>query len=255
MIPDYPKARPVRSPNCGARVGDTPADMEVEIIILHYTGMKTGEDALARLCDPEAEVSSHYLIEEDGTVIQLVSEADRAWHAGDGVWQGREDINSRSIGIEIVNPGHELGYRDFPGEQIAALIDLCKDISRRHTIAARHVLAHSDIAPGRKQDPGEKFPWDRLHRSGVGHFVAPAQRRGGPFLQAGDAGEKVSALQAMLTLYGYGVETGGTYGQSTFQTVSAFQSHFRPELVDGIADISTIETLHRLLSALDTEPA
>lgn len=142
----------------------------VDMIIMHYTGMKTAEDALNRMCDPESEVSAHYMIDEDGTVYVLVEEDKRAWHAGVSYWEGRNDINSHSIGIELVNPGHEWGYREFPNIQIQALIELCHDIFKRHPIKPEYVLGHEDVAPTRKQDPGELFPWRELaleHNIGV----------------------------------------------------------------------------------------
>ena len=134
----------------------------IDMLVLHYTGMKTAEAALERLCDPAAKVSAHYTIDEDGTVYAHVPEARRAWHAGVSFWAGATDINSRSIGIELVNPGHEFGYRDFPDAQIAALITLCHGILLRHPIPSARVLGHSDVAPARKEDPGELFPWERL---------------------------------------------------------------------------------------------
>ncbi len=134
-----------------------------DMILLHYTGMQTGDAALTRLCSPESKVSSHYVVFEDGRIVQCVPETLRAWHAGVSSWGGETDINSRSIGIEIVNPGHEFGYPDFPLRQTAAVISLCKSIlTRRGPIAADRILAHSDVAPARKQDPGEKFPWELL---------------------------------------------------------------------------------------------
>lgn len=151
------------SPNFNDRDG-TPIDM----LVLHYTGMKTAQDALDRLCDPIAEVSAHYMIDEEGTLSVLVDEADRAWHAGVASWRGDSNINSRSIGIELVNPGHEFGYRAFPDAQISVLIDLCCGILDRHDIPARHVVGHSDVAPTRKEDPGELFPWKWLAKSGIG---------------------------------------------------------------------------------------
>lgn len=145
------------SPNFNERKA-SPLDM----LIIHYTGMKSGEEALQRMCDPDAEVSAHYMIEEDGRIYQLVEEGMRAWHAGKSYWDGRNDINSHSIGIELVNPGHEWGYRDFSEIQISRLIELIQDIKTRHAIRAEYVLGHSDVAPERKLDPGELFPWDRL---------------------------------------------------------------------------------------------
>ena len=233
------------SPNHGERRGVAAPDM----IVLHYTGMESAEAALACLADPATEVSSHYLVHTDGRVIQLVPEARRAWHAGESSWQGETDINSRSIGIEIVNPGHEFGYPDFPVRQIEAVIVLCRDIVARHGIRADHVLAHSDLAPMRKQDPGEKFPWPRLYRAGVGHWVKPTAIRKGPALARGDRGEAVAALQTMLARYGYGVAVTGEFDEATAAVVAAFQRHFRPARVDRIADRSTLTTLTDLLAA------
>ena len=143
------------------------------MLVLHYTGMEREERALKWLCDPESSVSCHYLVFEDGRVAQLVDEADRAWHAGKSFWAGETDINSRSIGIEIANPGHQYGYSGFPDAQMDAVIALCREILGRHPIPPQRVLAHSDIAPARKEDPGELFPWDRLHAEGIGHWVLP----------------------------------------------------------------------------------
>lgn len=243
FAPDFATAEIRVSPNFGPRRGGLPLDM----IILHYTGMESGEAAEARLCDPESEVSSHYLVHEDGRVMQMVRESDRAWHAGRSSWQGVTDINSISIGIEIVNPGHQFGYKAFPRRQIDAVIALCKDIAQRHPLRPERVLAHSDIAPGRKVDPGEKFPWKRLYEAGVGHFVAASPVRPGPVMAQGDHGSNVEELQSMLALYGYGVEITGHYDDQTRIVVEAFQRHFRRRIVDGIADGSTLKTLERLL--------
>lgn len=223
----------------------------VDILLLHYTGMEDGLKAQEWLCVPESQVSCHYIVHEGGRIVQMVAEDKRAWHAGAGSWQGREDVNSRSIGIEIVNPGHEFGYPDFAEAQIAAVIELCGDIVARREIAPRNVLAHSDIAPGRKLDPGEKFPWERLYEAGIGHWVKPAPLAGGRFLTIGDGGPPVEALQEMLSLYGYGIDRGGEFDHQTSQVVAAFQRHFRPEKVDGVADVSTVETLYRLHQALE----
>ena len=243
---DYSGATAAPSPNFGERAGGRSPD----IILLHYTGMETADGALKWLCAPESEVSCHYFVHEDGRVEQLVREKDRAWHAGKSFWQGETDINSASIGIEIANPGHPGGLPDFPDAQVRAVIELCLDCGGRWGIAPERVLAHSDVAPIRKVDPGEKFPWARLHAGGVGHWVEPSAITGGRFFQRGDAGQPVEALQAMLSLYGYAVETDGIYSEGTEGAVAAFQRHFRAERVDGIADFSTIDTLHRLLSAL-----
>jgi N-acetylmuramoyl-L-alanine amidase len=222
----------------------------VDMLVLHYTGMPSGEGALRWLCDPASGVSCHHLVFEDGRVVSPVEESRRAWHAGVSSWRGETDLNSRSVGVEIVNPGHEFGYRPFPDAQVEAAIGLCRDILARHPILPRDVVAHSDVAPTRKEDPGELFPWKRLAAAGIGHYVDPAPIRGGRFLSPGERGRPVEALQSMLALYGYGVPVSGDYCDLTTAVVRAFQRHFRPARVDGIADVSTIETLHRLLAAL-----
>ncbi|MCA1491644.1 N-acetylmuramoyl-L-alanine amidase [Sinorhizobium alkalisoli] len=243
---DFAGARFVPSPNHGERAGGRGPDM----ILLHYTGMETAVSALDWLCREESQVSCHYFVHEDGRVDQLVAEDRRAWHAGKSLWKGEADINSCSIGIEIANPGHLGGLPDFPAAQIAAVVDLCRDCGERWQIAPERVLAHSDVAPIRKVDPGEKFPWNALFRQGVGHWVEPAPVGGGRFFQRGDHGQPVEALQSMLSLYGYGIEVTGNFCERTEGVVAAFQRHFRQSRVDGIADISTIDTLHRLLAAL-----
>jgi len=230
------------SPNFGDRRAG------IDMLVLHYTGMESAEAALALLRSPEAEVSCHYVVLEDGHILQLVPEAKRAWHAGLSSWEGITDTNSRSIGIEIVNGGHAFGLPPFPEPQIAAVIALCADIVARHSIRADRVLAHSDIAPARKDDPGERFPWDLLAAAGVGHLVEEAQAVGGRFLMPGDRGQPVEALQAMLALYGYGLDLTGEYDAATERVVVAFQRHFRRSRVDGVADAATIMTLHRLVT-------
>ena len=254
--PDSPLTEKfVASPNHGARlVGPTDA------LILHYTGMPTGEAALELLTTGQGGVSCHYLVWEDGRIWQLVAEDFRAWHAGRSFWAGETDMNSRSIGVEIVNPGHRDGLPSRPHEifggcppypepQIAAVIALCRDICARAKIPPQRVLAHSDIAPSRKADPGELFPWKRLHAAGVGLWVEPSEIRPGPSYEPGALGPPVAALQHMLASYGYGVEVTGVYDHATRDVVAAFQRHFRPEKVDGIADVSTLETLRALLVA------
>jgi len=217
------------------------------MILLHYTGMPDEKEALERLCDVGSQVSAHYLVFEDGRIFQLVQENRRAWHAGESFWAGETDINSCSIGIEIANPGHDYFYPDFPKRQIAALTALCRGIQTRHTIPPERVLAHSDVAPARKRDPGEKFPWRTLHESGVGHWVRPAPIiRGGNILALGDRGDAITALQDALGRYGYGLNVNGIYDSATHDVVTAFQRHFRPEQVDGIADQSTRGTLNEL---------
>ncbi|BDA85596.1 N-acetylmuramoyl-L-alanine amidase [Aureimonas sp. SA4125] len=238
------------SPNFGERRGHS----RPEMLIMHYTGMADGESALRWMCMERSQVSSHYLIQEDGGVVQLVCEADRAWHAGAGDWRGRDDINSRSIGIEIVNPGHEHGYRAYPPAQVASVLALGLDIVGRHAIPPENVLGHSDVAPGRKQDPGELFPWADLAAAGLGHFVRPERLSGGRFFGRGDSGEPVAAFQSMLAAYGYGIDPTGDFDERTRAVTIAFQQHFRPCKVDGIADMSTITTLYRLLGALASSP-
>ncbi len=238
------------SPNRDERKSGRPPDM----ILLHYTGMATGEAALARLTTAASKVSSHYVVFEDGRIVQCVPEEFRAWHAGVSSWAGETDINSCSIGIEIVNPGHEFGYRDFPLRQIAAVISLCKSIvTRRGPISADRVLGHSDVAPTRKQDPGEKFPWLLLSESGIGHWVRAAPLDlDGITLKPGERGEPVARLQRTLRKYGYDVEDTGSYDDATRDVVTAFQRHFRPARIDGIADPSTLLTLRALI---ETRPA
>lgn len=246
FLPDHPHAEVRVSPNFGPRREGTKPDM----IVLHYTGMETGTGAEAWLCNPASEVSSHFLVHEDGRIVQMVRESDRAWHAGKSSWRGLSDINSCSVGIEIVNPGHGLGYRAFPRRQMDAVIELCQGIIERHKVPPERVLAHSDVAIGRKIDPGEKFSWRNLYDAGVGHWVAPSPRRGRSALQPGDAGNAVEELQSMLALYGYGVEITGRFDAQTTVTVQAFQRHFRTGCIDGVADASTLSTLRRLLASL-----
>jgi N-acetylmuramoyl-L-alanine amidase len=231
------------SPNFGERQGGKP----VSILLLHYTGMSDAQKACDWLCNQASEVSCHYLVDEQGTLIQMVGEDKRAWHAGVSSWGEEQDINSASIGIEIQNPGHSFGYSDFPASQMEMVASLCHDIASRHQIPPRNILAHSDVAPGRKIDPGEKFDWKFLHAKGVGHWVQAEPLSGGSFLQVGDEGDPVMALQAMLKLYGYGLEVDGVFAERTKLVVEAFQRHFRQTRVDGIADQSTVITLHRLL--------
>lgn len=249
-IPDSSCAsRFIASPNHEPRAGGI-----VDTIILHYTGIATADAARERLCDPSAKVSSHYFIDEDGVVTQLVAENRRAFHAGVSSWHRETDINSRSIGIEIVNGGHDFGCPDFPARQIDAVIWLCKDLQTRWPITHQNVLAHSDVAPSRKQDPGEKFPWAVLHAAGVGLWVEPAPMADGTALRIGDTGDAVGQLQSSLRSYGYGIDATNIFDETTRDVVLAFQRHFRPQSVDGVADASTRETLERLLQARDAAP-
>ena len=231
------------SPNFDARTA--PPDM----IVLHYTGMPSGETALERLCDPAAKVSAHYLVEEDGRVFALVPEERRAWHAGVSSWRGESDINGRSIGIEIVNPGHEFGYRDFPEAQVAALVELLREIRSRWTILDHDIVGHSDIAPARKEDPGERFPWARLAQAGHGLWVE-AEAAPGLALGVGDEGLGVLVLQNALARLGYGLSAGGQFDEATRTVVTAFQRHWAPHRLDGLADGNTRATLMALLRSL-----
>ena len=228
------------SPNFDNRV--SPPDM----IVLHYTGMRTGDEALARMTDPAAKVSAHYMVEEDGRVFSLVSEERRAWHAGVAFWKGATDINAASIGIELVNPGHEFGYRAFPDAQIEALIELMDDIRSRWTVPENRILGHSDVAPSRKTDPGELFPWKRLAQAGHGVWVEPNGAPGAP-LAEGDEGAGVFAMQAGLTRIGYDCAPSGQFDANTTTVVRAFQRHWLQTRVDGVADG---ETRARLVAVL-----
>jgi N-acetylmuramoyl-L-alanine amidase len=246
LSPDSPVAtQVVPSPNHDERT------LPVDVLILHYTGMASAAEALLRLTNPLSKVSSHYLVFEEGRVVQMVPEARRAWHAGVSAWEGVRDMNSRSIGIEIVHPGHaeDGSLAPYPATQIAAVTALCRDILARWPIRPDRVLAHSDIAPERKIDPGESFPWPALSRDGIGHWVPPAPIRDGRFFSEGDAGQPIEALQSMFALYGYDVPVSGTFEARTRAVVTAFQRHFRPARVDGVADASTITTLRDLLAA------
>jgi N-acetylmuramoyl-L-alanine amidase len=213
------------SPNHDDRGGTV-----IDMLVLHYTGMKTAEGALARLCDPAAKVSAHYTIDEDGTIYAHVPEARRAWHAGMAYWAGATDINARSIGIELVNPGHEFGYREFAQDQIASLITLCHSILMRHPIPSARVLGHSDVAPARKDDPGELFPWARLAKAGIGLWP-----------QSG-AGSDIDP--DALSRYGYDPNVPRE------KTIAAFQRHFRPKKLDGKWDGECAGLLTDLLSRL-----
>lgn len=227
------------SPNHDAR----PAGQPVDILLLHYTDMLSAEAALARLTDPAARVSAHYCIDEDGTIHRLVPEDRRAWHAGASFWAGARDINARSIGIELVNPGHSCGYRPFPEAQMRALEGLARGILARHPIPTHRVLGHSDVAPARKVDPGELFDWRRLARAGIGLWPEPL---GFPDPGPADGSLAVSDLQSNLGRFGYGVAVTGVLDQATRQALSAFQRHFRPARFDGAPDGET----RRLLAAI-----
>ncbi len=221
---------------------DSRAEGPIDILVLHYTGMRTAEEALQRLCDPEAKVSSHYTVNRDGTIYQHVAEERRARHAGVSCWAGVRDVNSRSIGIEIVNPGHEFGYIPFAEPQIAAVIALSKDILSRHPIAASRIVGHSDVAPNRKQDPGELFPWQQLAASGIGIWPDTHASKG--------AREPLNATEserfvAGLRTYGYGVSPDVDWALP--DVITAFQRHFRPSCINGIPDAECAAILGALL--------
>jgi N-acetylmuramoyl-L-alanine amidase len=236
-----------------ANFGDRAKGRQPDMIVLHYTGMPDVAGAITQLCTAGTDVSAHYIVLEDGRIVQCVPEAKRAWHAGASSWAGEEDINSCSIGIEIVNRGHDWGYPEFPRRQIAAVIALCRGIVLRRKVPAHRVLAHSDVAPSRKKDPGEKFPWHSLANSGVGHWVQPAPIVRGESLKIGSIGQDVEGMQQALARYGYGVPITSRYDGATMEVVAAFQRHFRPARVDGIADHSTMTTLHQLFASLPAE--
>ncbi|MBV1694104.1 MAG: N-acetylmuramoyl-L-alanine amidase [Hyphomicrobiales bacterium] len=222
-----------------------------DMLVLHYTGMRDAERAIAWLATSASRVSCHYVIDEAGQVTQLVPEERRAWHAGESFWAGATDLNSASIGIEIHNPGHELDYREFPAVQVDAVIALSADICARRGIVPWRVLAHSDIAPRRKIDPGEKFPWQRLAERGVGHWVAPSPVRAGQVaLGLGEESAGVAAVQELFAGYGYETRRDGVFDDGFEKVVRAFQRHFRPALCDGRLDLSTLSTLERLIAAL-----
>ena len=233
------------SPNHSERRGNVLPDM----IVLHYTGTRDNEAAIRHLCSPASDVSAHYVVLQEGHIVQLVSESRRAWHAGVSTWSGENDINSHSIGIEIANPGHDNGYPDFPRRQIAAVTALCRSIATRHQIPADRVLAHSDVAPARKVDPGEKFPWKLLAESGIGLWVNPAPLSStGPIYVLGETNPAIEEIQRLLARYGYNVAPTGYLDGTTRDAVAAFQRHFRPARVDGVVDVSTTATLKALLA-------
>ena len=215
------RVREAPSPNTEPR----PEGTVIDSLILHYTGMQSGAAAIARLRDPDAVVSAHYVVEEDGTIFRLVPEVLKARHAGISHWRGRSALNASSIGIEIVNPGHEWGYRHFPAMQMAALADLCLDILARHPIPARNVVGHSDVAPDRKQDPGELFDWEGLAANGIGLWP----ERDGP--AGGDPRE-------LLGRIGYRTDL------PLKVLVTAFQRHWRQDRVDGVVDAGTLARLN-----------
>ncbi|CAN1543009.1 ampD N-acetyl-anhydromuramyl-L-alanine amidase [Rhabdaerophilaceae bacterium] len=255
--PDSPCAvRLFPSPNHGDRRARRGGELRSpDSIILHYTGMVDAASALLWLCNPLSEVSCHYFVFEDGRIFQLVPEGRRAWHAGRSSWHGETDMNSASIGIEIVNVGHDLSVSGpfppvgpyFPDAQMNAVISLVADIKARWAVVDTRILAHSDIAPGRKIDPGERFPWEALAHAGLGLWPRVVDvPKGAPVYRPGDKGMPVSALQSMFAAFGYGLGITGVFDAETAAVVAAFQRHWRPSKVDGVADGETLATLAAL---------
>lgn len=218
---------------------DRPAGMPIDVLILHYTGMQTAQAAIDRLRDPSAHVSSHYVVDEDGAVLRLVPEGRRASHAGISYWRGHTGLNDRSIGIEIVNPGHAWGYRDFPAVQMTAVSHLCLEILSRHPISSRNVVAHSDVAPDRKEDPGERFNWHGLARDGVGLWPEGVPDRGTGGVVRDAAG--LRDVRRALAAIGYRVAPEGPLDQALATVLRAFQRHWRPQAITGHADDGTRE--------------
>jgi N-acetylmuramoyl-L-alanine amidase len=221
---------------------DTPSpnfddrSLPVTLLVLHYTGMQDAAAAIHRLADPAAKVSCHYLVAEDGQIVRMVAEESRAWHAGRSHWRGIDDINSASIGIELVNPGHDLGYRPFPEAQMSALIPLMSDIVDRHGITRGNIVGHSDVAPARKIDPGELFDWERLARL---RLALPRPRK-----HLSDPGWGEGGFLLALGRFGYDTLDGPA-------AVRAFQRRFRPETIDGVADGECRAILLSLLTGGD----
>ena len=238
--PDAGKRRALTAVDRPSANFDSRGGAPIDILLFHYTGMASGSAALARLCDERARVSSHYLVEEDGRVFRLVDEDARAWHAGVACWAGETNINARSIGIEIVNPGHEFGYRDFPDAQVGAVIDLARGILARHSIPSHRVLAHSDVAPQRKSDPGERFPWGRLAAAGIGWWPEALCGRSPEFRPAADG--FLSHLEAI------GYDVARLEGSAA--AIRAFQRHFHPLAIGSRAEGHPDEATAAVAAAL-----
>jgi len=250
--PDSPLVADLHpSPNIEPRLrGLTPT-----ILVLHYTGLPSLARSLDVLSRADCRVSAHYVVDEDGRIIQMVAEEMRAWHAGVSSWHGETDINSASIGIEIQNPGHALGYPDFPSAQMTAVAALCRDLASRHGIAPERVLAHSDVAPARKIDPGEKFDWPGLAAEGVGFWLPPVPvDTSDEGLELGADGPEIARARTLFARYGYGVGPAGAFDHDLAFVVRAFQLHFRPARVDSRLDRSTLATLERLVQSLPPPP-
>jgi N-acetylmuramoyl-L-alanine amidase len=238
----------LKSPNFNER----PNKSSIDILVMHYTGMKTAESALKRMCDAQAQVSAHYFIYENGDVVQLVDEDKRAWHAGISCWRGIASLNDISIGIEIANPGHEFGYEPFTEKQMDTVKELSKSIMDRHGIEARNVVGHSDIAPSRKEDPGELFDWQEIAKEGIGLWpdVKKVWRGGDVLVEPGKEDVDVARVQKMLSDYGYHIRVDGYYGSKTEDVVKAFKRHFVPEQLNVNWDKLSEERIKRLLSMI-----
>ncbi len=238
----------IKSPN----FDDRPKGTNINMLVMHYTGMQTGEAAQKHMCDPIAKVSAHYMINEDGSIINLVPEAKRAWHAGISCWRGISSLNDTSVGIEIVNPGHEFGYRPFPKAQMEAVLGLSKEIIERHSIEARNVIGHSDIAPNRKQDPGEFFDWKMLASEGVGLWpnVKKMWKSSDMIIRPGEESVSTASVQKMLSDYGYHIRVDGFYGPKTEDIIRAFKRHFVPEQLNAFWDKLADERIKALLKII-----
>lgn len=225
------------SPNFDERPGGAAPDL----VVIHYTGLPTAEESLRHMCDPASKVTAHYMIDEVGTGYRLVDEGMRAWHAGISGWQGVSDTNGRSIGIELQNPGHEFGYRAFPGVQIDRLIGLLGEIRDRYRLPAAAFVGHSDVAPLRKTDPGELFPWPHLAEHGFGHW--PFDGPGGEKENVGLDADRLLEVCAGLVAIGYGVGVAEAADEMTSAAITAFQRRWRPGCVDGVLDRETAERI------------
>ncbi len=240
------KIKDIKSANCDNR----PKGIEIDTIIYHYTGMRSHEEALSRLCDVNAKVSAHYMVLENGEIIRLVAEEMQAWHAGISCWNGKAALNENSIGIEIVNPGHEFGYKKFPQIQMDAVLALSLDILSRHKVPKRNIIGHSDVAPLRKKDPGELFDWRFLAENGVGTWpIVEGVRNPEKVLAVfGDDNDSVLNIQEKLSNYGYHLKKDGYYGEKTEDTIVAFKRHFIQDDMNAFWNSRAMATIDALLS-------
>ena len=220
-----------------------PPSVSVNLLLFHYTGMKSASEAIARLCNPNSKVSAHYLIDEVGNIFSLVEENKRAWHAGVASWNDDVDINNISVGIEIANPGHEFGYSRYPERQMVAVETLSIDIIKRHSIRAARVLAHSDVSPSRKCDPGELFDWERLAAAGIGIWP-----KNSPVSVNFEIGS-IRQCQKQLKMIGYGLKITGVLDELTRDTILAFQRHWLPKRLTGKFDVETVWRMESVLRA------